>query len=180
MASDGWIGANPFWTYRYAFLIVLYVAVLGELALRFVRAGTRPSTARLAVNMGMWSVELAIRGATFGFRLAIATWVSRYALFHLPWTIATSCVAYVLVDFIYYWHHRLLHVTKLGWAIHATHHTSEEMTLLSTIRLSWVEAGIKYLFDAAEFRAPHVAHFVQPCIDMGETRIHVYPHVVKM
>jgi sterol desaturase/sphingolipid hydroxylase (fatty acid hydroxylase superfamily) len=146
MAPASWIGANPFWTFRYAFLIVLYVAVMGELAVRFVRAGARPSTARLAVNMGMWTIELAIRGATFGLRLAIATWVSRYALFHLPWTLVTSCAAYVLVDFIYYWHHRLLHVTKLGWAIHATHHTSEEMTLLSTIRLSWVEAGIKYLF----------------------------------
>ena len=144
--TRGWLGANPFWAARFALLGVLYVAVVAELAVRWARTRTAPSTARMAVNVGMWIVELMLRGLTFGFRLAVATWVARLAASRLPWTLSTSVLGYVLVDFVYYWHHRLLHVTDLGWAIHATHHTSEEMTLLSTIRLSWVEAGIKYLF----------------------------------
>jgi sterol desaturase/sphingolipid hydroxylase (fatty acid hydroxylase superfamily) len=144
--AGGWLTANPFWVFRYAFLAILYLAVIAELFVRWLRTGARASSARIAVNVGMWMVELSFRGATFGLRLAVATWASRYAIHHFERTVFAGVVGYVLVDFIYYWHHRLLHVTKLGWAIHATHHTSEEMTLLSTIRLSWVEAGIKYLF----------------------------------
>jgi sterol desaturase/sphingolipid hydroxylase (fatty acid hydroxylase superfamily) len=131
---------------RYALLGVLYVAVMTELAIRWVRTREPPSTARIAVNVGIWTVELGLRGATFGLRLAIATWVARYAVLHVPASLGSAIVAYVLVDFTYYWQHRLMHVTKLGWALHATHHTSEEMTLLSTIRVSWAEASLKYLF----------------------------------
>jgi sterol desaturase/sphingolipid hydroxylase (fatty acid hydroxylase superfamily) len=144
--AEGWIEANPFWTFRYAFLGFLYVAVLGEFAMRWLRSRALPSTARMAVNVGIWIVELVCRGATFGLRFAIATWLSRYALCHFRWTVLSSVVGYVLVDFVYYWQHRLLHVTSVGWAIHATHHTSEEMTLLATVRLNWVEATVKYLF----------------------------------
>jgi sterol desaturase/sphingolipid hydroxylase (fatty acid hydroxylase superfamily) len=144
--SHGWLDSNPFWAHRYALLGALYIAVVAELAIRWARSGVRPSTARLTVNVGMWAVELILRGASFGLRLGIATWVSAHAMRRLPWSLSTSLLAYVLVDLTYYWHHRLLHATRLGWAIHATHHTSEELTLLSTIRLSWVEAGIKYLF----------------------------------
>jgi sterol desaturase/sphingolipid hydroxylase (fatty acid hydroxylase superfamily) len=31
-----------------------------------------------------------------------------------------------LVDYLYYWNHRLLHTRKL-WPLHLTHHTTEEM-----------------------------------------------------
>ena len=141
-----WIGNNPFWIYRYLLMAVFYVAIVTENVVRWLRTRAQPSVPRMVVNCGMWFVELMARGASFGLRVAIGMTVSRFALYHLPRTLLTAVIGYVCVDFVYYWHHRLLHMTRLGWAIHSTHHTSEELTLLSTIRLSWVEAAIKYLF----------------------------------
>jgi sterol desaturase/sphingolipid hydroxylase (fatty acid hydroxylase superfamily) len=41
------------------------------------------------------------------------------------------------VEFAYYWFHRLSHRVRWLWASHAVHHTPEEMTFLSAIRLGW-------------------------------------------
>lgn len=44
---------------------------------------------------------------------------------------------FVAVEFAYYWFHRCSHTVRWMWATHAVHHTPEEMTLLSAIRLGW-------------------------------------------
>lgn len=44
---------------------------------------------------------------------------------------------FVVVEFVYYWFHRLSHEVRWMWASHAVHHTPEQMTLLSAIRLGW-------------------------------------------
>jgi sterol desaturase/sphingolipid hydroxylase (fatty acid hydroxylase superfamily) len=140
------LAANPFWQYRYFFAGVLLAAVLAESIVRLARFGLPLSTPRVLVNSGMWGAELFVRGATFGLRFATGTWLAQFGLPRQPFTIGTSVACYVLVDFIYYWRHRFLHSTSLGWAIHSTHHSSEEMTVLATVRLSWIESAIDYFF----------------------------------
>lgn len=64
--------------------------------------------------------------------------VSRWAPVHWPmrdWRV--WLVAFVAVEFAYYWFHRFSHTVHWLWATHAVHHTPEEMTLLSAIRLGW-------------------------------------------
>lgn len=46
-------------------------------------------------------------------------------------------VGFVAVEFAYYWYHRCSHTVRWLWATHAVHHTPEEMTLLSALRLGW-------------------------------------------
>jgi sterol desaturase/sphingolipid hydroxylase (fatty acid hydroxylase superfamily) len=134
------------WQYRIYFALLLYLAVAVESVVRFVRQGRALSTAKVAVNVSMWGVELFVRGTTFWMRYALGALLATVALAHLPWTISTSLLCYLLVDFIYYFRHRFWHSTKLGWAVHSTHHTSEEMNVLAAIRLSWIESIFDYLF----------------------------------
>lgn len=51
------------------------------------------------------------------------------------WRAWLAC--FVLVEFVYYWIHRLSHEVRWLWATHAVHHSSEEMTFMSAIRLGW-------------------------------------------
>lgn len=51
--------------------------------------------------------------------------------------IRTWAAAFVLVEFCYYWSHRTSHTVRWMWATHAVHHTPEQITLLSAIRLGW-------------------------------------------
>jgi sterol desaturase/sphingolipid hydroxylase (fatty acid hydroxylase superfamily) len=71
--------------------------------------------------------------AAFGLRLSVLVrldglplW-SRYALLFLA------------NDLLSYWGHRLLHRSKLLWALHKTHHSSKQLDVLNAVRLHWGE-----------------------------------------
>lgn len=58
---------------------------------------------------------------------------------------------FVLVDYVYYWNHRLLHGRHL-WRIHAVHHSVTEMDVLGTSRnVLWAPLLIVYLYVNAFF-----------------------------
>ncbi|MGB3411098.1 MAG: sterol desaturase family protein [Microthrixaceae bacterium] len=40
-------------------------------------------------------------------------------------------------DFIYYWNHRLQHESRIMWAIHVVHHSSERYNLSTALRQPW-------------------------------------------
>jgi sterol desaturase/sphingolipid hydroxylase (fatty acid hydroxylase superfamily) len=63
----------------------------------------------------------------------------------LDWP-ASFLVNFVLVDYAYYWNHRLLHGRAL-WRWHAVHHTAPAMDVLVTSRNSlWSHALVLYLW----------------------------------
>ncbi|EGD57403.1 fatty acid hydroxylase [Novosphingobium nitrogenifigens DSM 19370] len=49
----------------------------------------------------------------------------------------TWVVAFVGVEFAYYWFHRLSHRVRWMWATHAVHHSSTELVLPAALRLGW-------------------------------------------
>lgn len=54
-------------------------------------------------------------------------------------------LSFVLVDYLYYWNHRLLH-TKFLWKVHQVHHTVTQMDVLGTSRNTlWTILLIVYL-----------------------------------
>ncbi|XP_047499113.1 alkylglycerol monooxygenase-like [Penaeus chinensis] len=64
-------------------------------------------------------------------------WLYKYRLFDLPWDSAASWwIAFFMVDFVYYWVHRANHEINLLWAAHQVHHSSEDYTLPTGLRLS--------------------------------------------
>jgi alkylglycerol monooxygenase len=75
------------------------------------------------------------------FQLAIYAWVYQHAHLvnlsaswggrWLPWL-----VAFVGVDFLYYWWHRLSHEVNVLWAAHVVHHQSEDYNLAVGLRQS--------------------------------------------
>ncbi len=73
--------------------------------------------------------------------LAIYTWV--YDKAHLityprPWMV--WLVAFIGVDFFYYWWHRMSHEKNLLWAAHVVHHQSEDYNLAVALRQSVLTA----------------------------------------
>ncbi len=55
-------------------------------------------------------------------------------------------ISFVVVDYLYYWNHRLLH-SKLLWNVHQVHHTVTQMDVLGTSRNTlWTSLVIIYLW----------------------------------
>jgi sterol desaturase/sphingolipid hydroxylase (fatty acid hydroxylase superfamily) len=89
------------------------------------------------------SVRLAVGHVVFAALNAVLiglifAQVSRVAPLH--WSTSdwrTWAVGFFLVEFAYYWFHRLSHSIRWMWATHIVHHSTEELTLLSSLRLGW-------------------------------------------
>ena len=54
--------------------------------------------------------------------------------------------AFLLVDFAYYWFHRVSHERSFLWAAHAVHHQSEDYNLSVALRQSWLQQCFSGLF----------------------------------
>ena len=68
-------------------------------------------------------------------QLSVYAWVfDHHRLFTLRPTAAQWLVAFVGVDFFYYWWHRLSHEVSFLWAAHVVHHSSEDYNLAVALR----------------------------------------------
>jgi len=74
--------------------------------------------------------------------LSLATPVFALAHAHRLTTIELSTpvaflVLFVGLEFCYYWYHRVSHKSRWFWATHAVHHSPNELTLATALRLGW-------------------------------------------
>jgi sterol desaturase/sphingolipid hydroxylase (fatty acid hydroxylase superfamily) len=77
-----------------------------------------------------WLVPLAkIYGLYVVFDLTLGGLKSSIEI--SPWW--AFCLSFVLVDYLYYWNHRLLHTPRF-WPLHKIHHSTEHLDLLSSAR----------------------------------------------
>ena len=83
---------------------------------------------------------------TLGIYTAI---FSHFALFELPAkSLWVWLGAFVVYDFLYYWHHRLGHTCALFWAAHVVHHQSEDYNLSTALRQTssgWIVGWVVYM-----------------------------------
>jgi sterol desaturase/sphingolipid hydroxylase (fatty acid hydroxylase superfamily) len=78
----------------------------------------------------------AVKGAT----LAMHFYLFQFKLFNLTelmpvW--ALWIVTFIAIDFIFYIYHRISHRVNFLWAIHMSHHSSEEMNFAVSFRQAW-------------------------------------------
>lgn len=59
--------------------------------------------------------------------------------------IVTIPMFYIVMDFFFYWAHRLLH-TRYFWPFHAVHHSQKELTVLTTARFHIVDVVVLTMF----------------------------------
>lgn len=129
MAED--LAHSPAW------LIVVAVCVLVEMAWRLAaRRGYDGGQALTTLGLVAGNIPAALLQALVVGAAFALTW--RLAPVHLPLQNPWTWIAgFVVVEFAYYWFHRASHRMRWLWASHAVHHSAEEMTLLSSLRLGW-------------------------------------------
>ena len=118
--------------------LVLLLVVVGEALLRrFV--WHRPTDLRgVAASLG----DALVRRGVDLLGLTLAAPLPAFAFAHRLSTIRMDSAPawlglYLLVEFAYYWHHRLTHRVRWLWATHSVHHSSNQLMLASAIRLGW-------------------------------------------
>jgi sterol desaturase/sphingolipid hydroxylase (fatty acid hydroxylase superfamily) len=85
-------------------------------------------------------------------------------------------VAWLFVDFIYYFIHRGLHMTKIGWSLHAPHHSIPQLTVADSLRISWGEQPVGVLLYGIPLTLagvpPYIAGFFYIFVSLYQYAIH--------
>ena len=91
------------------------------------------------INMGL---DIIMRGA------ALLTLEVVYDWRVIHWTEGVVYWSALLIaeDFIYYWLHRIDHHCRLFWAVHVTHHSSEEFNLTVGFRSSVFQPLYRFIY----------------------------------
>jgi alkylglycerol monooxygenase len=82
-------------------------------------------------------------------KLLIYSWVFEHARL-LEWSASsvwTYLFAIVVLDFTYYWWHRLSHEVNVLWAAHVVHHQSEDYNLAVALRQAWLTGVTIFPFE---------------------------------
>ncbi|HBS05958.1 MAG TPA: sterol desaturase family protein [Leptospiraceae bacterium] len=70
--------------------------------------------------------------------------------FSAPWSGTVSAfswiLAFIVLDFLFYWSHRISHEINILWASHVVHHSSEEYNLSVALRQSALRNAITCVF----------------------------------
>lgn len=75
-----------------------------------------------------------------GGALVLSLAVYQYRLFDLSSSLplwAQWALTFILIDFVFYFYHRLSHRVRFLWAIHMNHHSSEQMNFVVAFRQAW-------------------------------------------
>jgi sterol desaturase/sphingolipid hydroxylase (fatty acid hydroxylase superfamily) len=125
-------------------LVVVFLLLLVLEAASPLRRRTQPRTRRLPVNLSL--TAMVIIAGIFVVRplaLAVSFWVTKrnfgvLRLFNLP-TPAIVLLGLVLMDFTFYWWHRVNHRFFLLWRFHGVHHLDPDLDVSTAIRFHFGE-----------------------------------------
>lgn len=127
-------------------LSIFLVAIFVEQIWAAIQGRSIHTSGETCANVGVHIGNLVLKPITLVWQLLIFSQVQHYAFFHLEWTSATVWIAFFAVEASYYCYHRLSHEWPWLWAIHHTHHSSQNMNLSTAVRLNWLGSFIAPLF----------------------------------
>tara|TARA_B100000035_G_scaffold172077_1_gene146818 strand:+ start:433 stop:1281 length:849 start_codon:yes stop_codon:yes gene_type:complete len=91
-------------------------------------------------TIGLLSGNMAVVFLTKGLTLAFHIFLYQFRVFdlaeYLPlW--AMWALSFILIDLVFYLYHRMSHRISFLWAIHMSHHSSQEMNFAVSFRQAW-------------------------------------------
>ena len=91
-------------------------------------------------TIGLLSGNIFMVFALKGLTLALHFYLFQFKIFNLQelmpvWMIWIA--TFILIDLVFYIYHRISHRVNFLWAIHMSHHSSEEMNFAVSFRQAW-------------------------------------------
>lgn len=126
---------------------ILFLLVLIEWYISYRHDRKTYTAGNLAMNISIGAMDQV--GSLIYFSALFIALQFTYAHFHLfemskSWYVWV--VAYVAIDFLSYWYHRLSHRINILWAGHVTHHSSEHYNFSNGFRTSLFQGINRILF----------------------------------
>lgn len=127
-------------------MVVLVICIAAEIAWSRLSHRKVYNLAESLSNLCMMVVNNILRPVALAWNLLILSLIEPLQVFRLPDTLWAFLLTFLIVDFAYYWYHRVSHEIPLLWSMHHTHHSSPWMNLTTAVRLNWIAKFVGPLF----------------------------------
>lgn len=89
--------------------------------------------------------QLTEKISVVGFTAAFY-FLAKYIPWQIPINIWTTILCILLIDFLYYWEHRIEHQVRALWSYHSIHHSSPIYNYTTALRVSFIDSFITWIF----------------------------------
>jgi sterol desaturase/sphingolipid hydroxylase (fatty acid hydroxylase superfamily) len=167
------------------YLAVVYAAM--SIIERFAPAERGQPIQRTFFNLALTPLLLAISGAlvivlTPLIQPAVAGPLGRLLEIQFPDGVAGSFLAafalFFVLDFFYYWWHRLQHTNSWLWEQHALHHSERSLNVCASLRHHWLEDPLRVFFQMLPFG--FFFHLEQPSVGWVAMLVGLWPFFIHM
>lgn len=137
--------------FREALLIAIttpiYIIVIGaEILFSYIHNKQYYTTKGTLANIYLSALNFGLDLLVLGTCLAILSWFYKFHLFEISNVYLYWGALLLVQDFMYYWLHRVDHYCRFFWAVHVTHHSSEEFNLTVGFRSSVFQPLYRFIY----------------------------------
>lgn len=137
--------------FREALLIAIttpiYAIVIGaEILFSYINNKNHYSVKGTLANIYLTSLNLGLDILIRGVCLIVLNYFFQFKFIEITNQYAYWGVLLFAQDFMYYWLHRVDHYCRMFWAVHVTHHSSEEFNLTVGFRSSVFQPLYRFIY----------------------------------
>lgn len=137
--------------FREALLIMIstpiYIIVIGaELLFSYIHEKKYYSTKGIFANVYLSALNFSLDIIVRGVCLFVLNYFYQFKFTEIQNPILYWTVLLIAQDFMFYWLHRVDHYCRLFWAVHVTHHSSEEFNLTVGFRSSVFQPLYRFIY----------------------------------
>ena len=125
-----------------AFIALMIVeAVAGAIMHREIYE-VKDAAASITMGLGNLAVDLLAKVIQF----SVLTYLHRFAIFQISYQWWAWVLLFFSDEYSYYWYHRVSHESRLFWASHVVHHSSQRYNLSTALRQTWTGSFMSFIF----------------------------------
>lgn len=125
----------------------IYIIVIGgEILYSYLKKRHLYTTKGVLANIYLSSLNFTLDIVIRGVCLLVLNYFYQFKFFEIQHVILYWVVLAIAEDFIFYWLHRIDHYCRFFWAVHVTHHSSEEFNLTVGFRSSVFQPLYRFIY----------------------------------
>ncbi len=138
-------------SYREELLLLIstpiYAIVIGaEILFSYFHKKNYYSTKGLLANVYLTILNFSLDLLVLATCLKVLNYFHQFKFFEIKNEYAYWIILLIAQDFMFYWLHRVDHYCRLFWAVHVTHHSSEEFNLTVGFRSSVFQPIYRFFY----------------------------------
>jgi sterol desaturase/sphingolipid hydroxylase (fatty acid hydroxylase superfamily) len=125
---------------------IYLIVILGEMILSYVHNKHYYSAKDTLTNIYLSLLNFGLDFLMKGLVLYILGYFYKFRIFEVSNPYIYWILLLILEDFAFYWEHRIDHKSRLFWAVHVTHHSSDHYNLTTGFRSSVFQPLYRFIY----------------------------------